>query len=952
MPAANDVVWIDILPSMRGFGPALEKGAASETESAGKSLGGRLSTGMKVAAAAGAAAIGAVLAKGIADNINIGKANDKLAAQLGLSAKESERVGKIAGSLYRDAYGDSIEGVNDAVGAVMSGIKGMSEASSKDLQSVTATALDFATAFEVDVQRAVQIAGQAVTTGLAKDATEAFDLITAGAQKVPSALREDFLDATDEYGQFFSALGYSGEQAMAMLVDASEDGMYGLDKMGDAIKEFTIRGTDMSKSTKDAFKDFGAGAEDIERLTNSLLEGGPTAQAATQEIVDGLLSIEDPGRQARAAIALFGTPLEDLNTTEIPAFLESMRGGSDAMAGFEGAAKEMGDTLNDNFATRMEGWKRTAQGFVQDALMKLADWGAKTVSWMGENKTLVIILTTALGALTTAALVYTGTVKVVTAATAAWNVIQKVLNGTIKANPIGLAVAALTLLAAAVVVAYKKSDTFREIVQAAWRGIQTAVRFAWERVIKPVLTAWKAYLDNFLIPAIRFLWQNVVRPVFDLIGGAIKAAWAVVKFVFGLWVDYMRNVLFPVIRFLWDNVVKPVFSGIGETIKWTWNNIIRPPLAALGSFIRDTVAPAFRRGVDAISTAWDRIKAAAARPVNFVIDTVYNNGIRAGFNKVAGFLGLDTRLPKMDPIGGSGRTMGSSARPARTGPGGMMAVGGAGSKIAGVLDKGWDWVKDQAFGGITGLLGKVGDSPWAQVVGGMGRKLLSSTMGFLSGKFASATDAGPSLPGGLVGKAGRVLPAGSYSIGMPYLGYSGHYGADYPAAIGTPVFSPWPGRVTATYDIPGSNPYNDTPYASYGRVVKIDHDNGMSTLFAHLDSRIGSTGPIAAGEVIGTVGTNGKSTGPHLHFEARRNGATINPASLGIFDSGGWLQHGQAALNLSGRPEPVFTGGQWDKIETLAAGGAGNGDVVAELRSLRGDVSNLARDFERQRRQR
>jgi hypothetical protein len=178
------------------------------------------------------------------------------------------------------------------------------------------------------------------------------------------------------------------------------------------------------------------------------------------------------------------------------------------------------------------------------------------------------------------------------------------------------------------------------------------------------------------------------------------------------------------------------------------------------------------------------------------------------------------------------------------------------------------------------------------------------------------------------GKAGRVLPKGSYRIGMPYLGYPGHYGADYPAPKGTPVYAPYPGRVTATYDLPGSNPYNSTPYRSYGRVVRMDFNNGLSMLAAHLSQRIGSTGPVAAGEMIGRVGTTGNSTGDHLHAEFYRHGATLNPATLGLFDRGGRWRSGTGGMNLSGKDELVLTNEQAKAIFPNFDR-AGGGDTAA-----------------------
>ncbi|MFS0728389.1 M23 family metallopeptidase [Paenibacillus sp. 1P07SE] len=68
-------------------------------------------------------------------------------------------------------------------------------------------------------------------------------------------------------------------------------------------------------------------------------------------------------------------------------------------------------------------------------------------------------------------------------------------------------------------------------------------------------------------------------------------------------------------------------------------------------------------------------------------------------------------------------------------------------------------------------------------------------------------------------------------------------------------------------------------YGSYGYTVIIDHGNGVKTLYAHMleHGRIRKGVQVRAGESIGLVGNTGNSTGPHLHFEIRMNGASVDP---------------------------------------------------------------------------
>lgn len=70
-------------------------------------------------------------------------------------------------------------------------------------------------------------------------------------------------------------------------------------------------------------------------------------------------------------------------------------------------------------------------------------------------------------------------------------------------------------------------------------------------------------------------------------------------------------------------------------------------------------------------------------------------------------------------------------------------------------------------------------------------------------------------------------------------------------------------------------------YGGYGKAIVIDHGFGLSTIYGHL-SRINVTAGqfITAGEVIGYLGSTGRSTGPHIHYEIRKDGADIDPLNF------------------------------------------------------------------------
>lgn len=98
-----------------------------------------------------------------------------------------------------------------------------------------------------------------------------------------------------------------------------------------------------------------------------------------------------------------------------------------------------------------------------------------------------------------------------------------------------------------------------------------------------------------------------------------------------------------------------------------------------------------------------------------------------------------------------------------------------------------------------------------------------------------------------------------------------HRGIDIAAKTGTPVYAAAYGIVTKTV-------HNYRPNRNFGKYVEIDHGNGYITRYAHLHKinvRVGQK--IQRWEEVGAVGSTGRSTGPHLHYEVRKNGIPENP---------------------------------------------------------------------------
>lgn len=301
-----------------------------------------VSSGAGVAKLAGAG-VGLALVGSLVTAINMEPARAKLTAQLGLTGPESARLGGVAGKLYAANYGEGLEDVTGAIRSVIQNIDGMRNASSEDLQQITAKVMSLSSAFDQDLGATTRAVGQMIRTGLAKDANEALDIITVGFQHGADKA-EDFLDTLNEYGTQFRKLGIDGKTATGLITQGLQAGARDADIVADAFKEFAIRAIDGSKLTSDSFKALGL---DAVAMQKAVAAGGSTAAQATDSVLDALRNVKDPAERAAIATGLFGTQAEDLGQA---LFALDLTTAVDGLGKIEGAASEVDRVMGDTAA--------------------------------------------------------------------------------------------------------------------------------------------------------------------------------------------------------------------------------------------------------------------------------------------------------------------------------------------------------------------------------------------------------------------------------------------------------------------------------------------------------------------------------------------------------------------------------------------------------------------------
>lgn len=144
-----------------------------------------------------------------------------------------------------------------------------------------------------------------------------------------------------------------------------------------------------------------------------------------------------------------------------------------------------------------------------------------------------------------------------------------------------------------------------------------------------------------------------------------------------------------------------------------------------------------------------------------------------------------------------------------------------------------------------------------------------------------AASGGTTIVNGSPSAYGYIFPVAGLGLSninnKKYPSYSGHTGVDVNInVVGKSVVAVKSGTVVTSKALRNSN----GSYRSYGEYIVINHHDGTMTLYAHMLSgsrKVQEGDTVAQGQVIGTVGSTGNSTGPHLHFEVRVNGYCVNP---------------------------------------------------------------------------
>lgn len=273
----------------------------------------------------------------------------KFSSSVGELTRGTEYYRDVMEDIYKNNYGDSYEDVADSMALI---VKNLDVMDPSKLQEVTESAFALRDTMGYDVAESIRTVDTLMKNfGLTTD--QAFDYIVKGNQEGLDYSNE-FLDTINEYSVQFQKLGLDANDMFNILKQGADSGAWNLDKIGDAIKEFSIRVIDGSDTTVVALRQLGFVETEIEQQIGA---GGETAREAFLSILSAISELEDPFEQNLQGTRLFGTMWEDLG----PEVIEQMTNITDSAVEMGGAMESLKETRYDNLQGSLGELSRTFQ---------------------------------------------------------------------------------------------------------------------------------------------------------------------------------------------------------------------------------------------------------------------------------------------------------------------------------------------------------------------------------------------------------------------------------------------------------------------------------------------------------------------------------------------------------------------------------------------------------------
>ena len=607
------------------FSNALD-GISSLAENVGVNLPTNL---LKVAPfAAAAAAVGKAIGTGITSALDTINLQGTLQAKLGSGSQAAKNAGVVAGNLYNDGWGESLDDIGNTVATVSQAIRGIGQ---DDLQVVSRATELWSQNFDTDVSEGVR-GVKVLMDQFGLSSRDATDLMTVGMQNGLNYTGE-LADNLSEYSGRWAEAGVSAQDYFSMLQAGVDNGAYSLDKVGDFLNEFLTSLSD--GRMEESIASFSQGTQDV---FNSYKNGGATAQDVLDAVIGEMNGMTNETERATIASTLWSSLGEDNAWGMIGALanvsnsygdvsgstLQAMNDSQSLGQQFDSVTRTMSSALGSVFMPVMQqvvtGLSDFANGFQQ--MMMFVDLTPLTNMVSG-----LFAALTPLGTLVMS-IAQTVLPIIMTA-------IQTI--APVLATLVGNVIQTMTVIATAVTPVI---NNIAALIQAVLPAIQTAFQI-WGTYIQGVINAVFPFIQT-VIETVMNVINSIITTILALVQGDWDGVWNGIKNIAqSVWdgigniiqagVDLIKNLIDNALNFI-KGIFESIWNAIKGTVENVWNgiksavssaiNAVSSTISSVLSSIQGFFSNAWNSITNAVSSAWNGITSAVSNGVSSMMSFI------------------------------------------------------------------------------------------------------------------------------------------------------------------------------------------------------------------------------------------------------------------------------------------------------------------------------------------
>jgi TP901 family phage tail tape measure protein len=631
--------WVRLVPTFEGvqgaiadaFAPAMPA-VGKQGDKAASTFSARLGKGLKIGGAVAAAGIVA----GFAGLYKVGETFDDVAdtirVKTGASGKDLTKLTNVAKNV-----GKSVPADFEKIGKTVSDVSVRLGLSGRDLEKVSKQYLE-----------AGRILGEDIDVKTSTGALNAFDLKGKDVSKGLDTL----FQVSQHTGVSFNDLAGTVQRAAPQMKT-----------LGFSFRDTAAFAGTLDKAglnSKGVLQSMGKGLV-------TLAKNGEKPQEAFKRVTGEIQGFIKKGDEA-GAINLAGKVFGAKGATQFIGALKSGKINMDDLSSSIGkggdsilkAGKDTADfaetakVLGNQAQIALEPLATAVFSAIGDALKFTMPYLQNFGKWAKDHTGTLITLAGVVGGIVVVALA-TYAASAIVAAAATWTLVAPIIAASLPFIAIGLAIAGLIV---AIVLLVKNWDTVVKFLKTVWGAVVNWFKDSIANLVAWWNIGWAAIGKtlNVALTFVRGLVNIAFTWIYDFVMGQInltltgwKLIWnAIATFFSGFWKGIQLAVKVGVgwvtslvkdgmagASKLWTSAWDGMKLMVHNT--WTWINtrVFDPFKAGIKSIVTG-----FENGAKGIGTAWNKIKSAAGTPINFVLDTIWNKGLRSFWNGVTGKLGL------------------------------------------------------------------------------------------------------------------------------------------------------------------------------------------------------------------------------------------------------------------------------------------------------------------------